>query len=155
MELIDTFGREHETLRISVTDRCQMKCFYCLPNGSPPAMPKDQILTFEEIYKIARISADMGIRRIRITGGEPLLRKELPSLIEMISSIPSIEVVAMTTNALTLEDQISALEKAGLTHISISIDSLDRGAFEKMTGLDALEKVMNALEKIKKTSIDV
>lgn len=148
-ELIDRFGRKHETLRISVTDRCQMRCVYCLPNGAPPAMPKDKILSLEEFARIARIGAEMGIRRVRITGGEPLLRRDLHKLVRMIRDIEAIKTIALTTNALLLKKQLPELAAAGLDQISISLDAVTQGEFEEMTGLKSLATVKEAIESAK------
>lgn len=110
-------------------------------------MPKDKILTFEEIAQIVRVGADLGITRLRITGGEPLLRKDLHKLVAMLRGIDPIEEIALTTNALLLGRQIDALISAGVTQISISIDSAHRESFEEMTGVDALETVQNAIRQ--------
>src|SRR5262245_10252253 len=97
--LLDTFGRTHDNLRISVTDRCNIRCFYCMPEEGVKFEPRENILTFEEIERVVRIAVPLGVRKLRLTGGEPLLRKGLPTLIEKLASIPGIEDLALTTNA--------------------------------------------------------
>src|SRR5215467_4305565 len=109
--LIDTFGRLHDNLRISVTDRCNIRCFYCMPEDVKFG-PREELLTFEEIERVARIAADLGVRKIRITGGEPLLRKDLTHLIRGLVSIPGIEDLALTTNAVLLSKKAAELYKA-------------------------------------------
>ncbi len=144
--LVDTYRRPHRTLRISVTDRCQMRCRYCLPHGAPPPLPRAEILTFEEIARIARVGASLGITRIRYTGGEPLLRRGLDQLIAMTRGIEGVASVSLTTNGLLLKDRIDFLVRAGLTHLSISLDSIHREIFEEMTGVDSLQTVLDAIE---------
>lgn len=155
-QLIDTFGRRQETLRISVTDRCQMTCTYCLPHGSPPPLPRNSILTFEEIVEIAQVASELGVTRVRLTGGEPLLRKELYRLVAELSAIHGISTIALTTNGLLLEREIARLVESGLTQVSISIDSMIRDDFEGVTGMDALETVLNAVRSARAfPSLDV
>ncbi|RMH55608.1 MAG: GTP 3',8-cyclase MoaA [Candidatus Hydrogenedentota bacterium] len=147
MALVDSYGRSQETLRISVTDRCQMRCRYCLPNGAPPPMPRDAILSYEEIATVATVSSELGIKRFRLTGGEPLLRRHLHRLVRLIHDQCAPDTIALTTNGLLLSDQLDSLVHAGLTHISFSLDTTDAEAFQRLTGLDALPRVLAALEK--------
>ena len=101
--LIDTFGRIHDNLRISVTDRCNIRCFYCMPEEGIQFQPRQEILSFEEIARFARVAASLGVTKLRITGGEPLVRKDLPHLAEMLAAIPGIRDIALTTNGVLLK----------------------------------------------------
>ena len=137
--LVDSFGRPLRDLRISVTDRCNFRCQYCMPKevfGPDFAfLPRDAILTFEEIARIARLTADLGVRKFRLTGGEPLLRAELHKLIEQLHAIPGAEV-ALTTNATLLASQAEQLAAAGLDRVTVSLDSLDDAVFREMNDMD-------------------
>jgi len=134
-ELTDRFGRQLSYLRISVTDRCNMRCDYCRPAADAyKAEPHDQIMRYEEIERIARISAEMGVSKIRITGGEPLVRRDLPKLIEKLASINGIDDLSMTTNAILLEKNAQDLANAGLNRINVSLDSLNPLRFRTLTG---------------------
>src|SRR5215210_7143751 len=121
MPLVDTFGRLHDNLRISVTDRCNIRCYYCMPE-TVQFGPKDDILTFEEVSRFTRIAAGLGVRKVRITGGEPLVRKHLPVLIEQIAGITGIDDLALTTNGVLLAPQAQDLYRAGLRRINIHQD---------------------------------
>ena len=141
----DRFGRALTYLRISVTDRCNMRCNYCRPElGSFRAEQHGQILRFEEITRIVRVAVTLGIRKLRITGGEPLVRRGLPQLIEQLATIPGIEDLAMTSNATLLEPNVDALVAAGLQRINISLDSLDPEQFRALTGGD-LQPVLTGI----------
>jgi cyclic pyranopterin phosphate synthase len=120
----DGFGRRIEYLRISVTDKCNLRCVYCMPEEGLPWLRRDQILSYEEITEITRVMVDLGLRKVRITGGEPLVRRDLPRLIRMLRSIPGIENIALSTNAVLLEEQAAALRDAGLNRLNVSLDSL-------------------------------
>lgn len=144
--LVDTFGRTHDNLRLSVTDRCNIRCFYCMPEEGVKFQPREQILTFEEIEKFVRIAVAMGIRKLRITGGEPLVRKNLSTLVRKLSSIDGIEDLALTTNGVLLADQARELYDAGLRRLNVHLDTLDRERFRKITRRDDLEKVLHAIE---------
>src|SRR3954468_9224711 len=100
--LLDRFGRKHNNLRISVTDRCNIRCFYCMPEENVQFRPREELLTFEEIERFARVAADFGVNKLRLTGGEPLLRQDLPTLVRMLVEIPGIHEVALTTNGILL-----------------------------------------------------
>jgi GTP 3',8-cyclase len=163
--LVDSHGRVMRDLRISVTDRCNFRCMYCLPeteaaenfyrerwatvvNPTPIVrkwQPKQNILTFEEIERLARLGAELGIQKLRITGGEPLLRRDLEQLIARLSSIPGIEDLAMTTNGFLFQQKARALREAGLKRVSFSCDSLDRENFRRMTGRDGLEELLASI----------
>jgi cyclic pyranopterin phosphate synthase len=147
----DGFGRRIEYLRISVTDKCNLRCVYCMPPQGLPWIRREELLTYEEIAEIVRVMAGMGLRKIRLTGGEPLIRKDLPRLPAMLSSIPGIEDIALSTNAVLLAPMAAALRRAGVDRVNVSLDSLrpDRidaiarreGAHRKiLEGLDAAER---------------
>ena len=146
--LVDTFGRLHDSLRISVTDRCNIRCFYCMPEDVKFG-PREEILSFEEITRFVRVAATMGVRKIRLTGGEPLLRKGLPELIAQIAEIPGIDDLALTTNAVLLKQQAKSLYEAGLRRLNVHIDTLDRERFHKITRRDDLPKVLDGLSEAK------
>jgi cyclic pyranopterin phosphate synthase len=144
--LIDRFARRHDYLRISVTDRCNYRCTYCMPAEGLDWLPKAQVLTFEEIERIARVFAGMGVRRIRLTGGEPTVRKGLPDLVRRISAIPGIEDIAMTTNGHLFASAARAFREAGLKRVNISIDSLDPTQFRELTRGGDVARVLAAIE---------
>lgn len=122
--MTDGFGRRIEYLRISVTDKCNLRCVYCMPEEGLPWLKREQILRYEEIAEIVRVMADQGLRRIRITGGEPLVRRDLPALVRMISAVPQIEDVALSTNAVLLTEMADELRDAGVDRVNVSLDSL-------------------------------
>lgn len=144
--LVDRFGRVHDNLRISVTDRCNIRCFYCMPEEGVTFQDRAEILSFEEIERVARIAASQGITKIRVTGGEPLVRKDLPVLIEKLLSIPGITDLALTTNAVLLAKHADALYASGLRRLNIHLDTLDRARFEQMTRRDDLDRVLEGIE---------
>jgi len=148
--LVDTFGRLHDNLRLSVTDRCNIRCFYCMPETEVKFQPREQLLTFEEIERFVRVAVSLGVRKLRITGGEPLVRKDLPKLVEKLASIDGIEDLAMTTNGVLLGAQAQALYDAGLKRINVHLDTLDRERFQKITRRDDLGKVLDAIELCRK-----
>src|ERR1700684_3093294 len=119
MGLIDNFGRLHDSLRISVTDRCNIRCFYCMPEEATEFSPRPEILTFEEIERFVRVAATLGVNKLRLTGGEPLLRRDLPRLIKSLAAVPGIQDIALTTNAVLLEQHAQALRDAGLHRLNI------------------------------------
>ncbi len=150
MPLRDAHNRTIRDLRISLTDRCNFRCFYCLPNGEPPLARKDTILTFEEIAYLSDIFVSLGIEKIRLTGGEPLIRKDVPSLVRELSKLkPSLRDLALTTNGFDFPRHAAALKDAGLDRVTISLDSLDREKFLDITGVDALEKVYASIDSAK------
>lgn len=144
--LIDSFGRLHDNLRIGVTDRCNIRCFYCMPETDVRFVPRSEILSFEEIERFARIAARMGVKKLRVTGGEPLLRRDLPVLIAKLASIQGIEDIALTTNGVTLAEQAQALHDAGLRRINIHLDTLDRERFRQITRRDDFDRVMAGID---------
>jgi cyclic pyranopterin phosphate synthase len=148
-QLIDTFGRVHNNLRISVTDRCNLRCTYCMPE-EVVFLDKGELLTFEEITAFVRVAVGLGIDKIRLTGGEPLMRRDLPRLVEMISGISGIRDVGLTTNGILLAGQAQALHDAGLRRINISLDTLDAGRFRQISRRDGLDKVLEGIFAAKK-----
>jgi cyclic pyranopterin phosphate synthase len=140
--LRDTFGRSHNSLRVSVTDRCNIRCFYCMPERDAVFVARAEILSYEEIERFVGIAAGLGITKVRITGGEPLVRKDLPSLVRNLAAIPGIEDLALTTNGVLLEDQAPALYAAGLRRINIHLDTLDRERFIRIARRDELDRVL-------------
>ncbi|MEP7354075.1 MAG: GTP 3',8-cyclase MoaA [Acidobacteriota bacterium] len=148
--LIDTFGRKHDNLRISVTDRCNIRCFYCMPEEGVKFERRENVLSFEEIERFARIAVTLGIRKLRITGGEPLVRKDLHKLIAKLTAIPGIEDIAMTTNGVLLADQAQAMYDAGLRRLNVHLDTLDRERFKLITRRDDLPKVMEGIDVAQK-----
>ncbi|NLZ27773.1 MAG: GTP 3',8-cyclase MoaA [Firmicutes bacterium] len=144
--LTDRYGRKHDYLRISVTDRCNLRCIYCMgPDGVKPLSHHD-ILSYEEILKVVRVAAGLGISKIRITGGEPLVRINLPHLIEKINSIPGIEDLALTTNGIFLPRFARELKRAGLNRVNISLDSLDPDLFRKITRGGNIKQALRGIE---------
>jgi cyclic pyranopterin phosphate synthase len=134
----DLFGRPLRDLRVSVTDRCNMRCDYCMPAevfGPDHAfLPRAEILTFEEIARVVRAAAGLGARKVRLTGGEPLLRRDLPALVRLLAEVPGVEDLALTTNGLLLAAQARELQQAGLHRVTVSLDALDEGLFRRLTG---------------------
>jgi cyclic pyranopterin phosphate synthase len=144
-KLIDAFGRIHNNLRISVTDRCNLRCFYCMPADNVEFMNRDELLSFEEILRFVRVAASLGVDKIRLTGGEPLVRRELHSLVRGIVEIPGIRDVGITTNGILLADQAQALYDAGLRRLNVSLDALDPVKFKEITRRDGYEKVLEGI----------
>jgi len=144
--LVDSFGRAHDNLRISVTDRCNIRCFYCMPETGVQFMERKEILSFEEIERFVRVAVRLGITKLRITGGEPLVRRDLPVLIRKLIAIPGIRDLALTTNAVLLEEMAQPLYEAGLRRINIHLDTLDRERFKKITRRDDLDKVLAGID---------
>ncbi|MGH9949959.1 MAG: GTP 3',8-cyclase MoaA, partial [Pyrinomonadaceae bacterium] len=153
--LRDAHNRTIRDLRISLTDRCNFRCFYCLPNGEPPLARKETILTFEEIAYLSEIFVSLGIEKIRLTGGEPLIRKDVPQLVEKLSRLkPMLKDLALTTNGFDFPRHAAALKDAGLDRVTISLDSLKRDNFLDITGVDALDKVHAAIDSAKEFGFD-
>ena len=148
--LRDAHNRIIRDLRISVTDRCNFRCFYCLPNGEPPLARKETILTFEEIAYLAEIFVSLGIEKIRLTGGEPMLRRDIESLVAKLGTLkPQLKDLALTTNGFDIPRKAEALRQAGLDRMTISLDTLDTRRFREITGVDNLEEVFEAIEAAK------
>lgn len=145
-QLTDSFGRIINNMRISVTDRCNFRCQYCMPEEGMVWMKKNELLTFEEIERTVQIVARLGVSKIRLTGGEPLMRKELPLLVEKIARVPEIDDIALTTNGYFLTEQAVDLYNAGLKRITVSMDSLDASKFAEVTRRDYFNKVWTGLD---------
>ncbi|MFZ7133317.1 MAG: GTP 3',8-cyclase MoaA [Eubacteriales bacterium] len=143
----DRFNREIEYLRISIIDRCNLKCIYCAPEDCEDQMEAYNDLTAKEIESIVRSMAKVGIKKVRITGGEPLLRKDVHEIIERIAHIPEIQDISMTTNGINLDVMVEKLKKAGLKRLNISLDSLKEDKFHYITGGGKLEKTLIGIEK--------
>ncbi len=144
-QLVDSLGRVHTSLRISVTDRCNIRCFYCMPNEDIQFRPRDEILTFEEIERFTRVAAQLGVNKVRLTGGEPLVRSGLEVLIGKLVALPGINDVAMTTNGLLLAEQAEALKRAGLHRLNISLDGLKEETFERIARRKGLHRVLEGI----------
>jgi GTP 3',8-cyclase len=144
--IIDRFGRQMTYLRISVTDRCNMRCVYCMPSEGIPWQPHESILSYEEMACIVAIAARHGIREVRLTGGEPLLRKNLPDLVGLIAAIPGIEAISLTTNGLLLASMAAALQHAGLKRVNISLDTFNPEKFSLITRGGVLQKVLDGIQ---------
>jgi GTP 3',8-cyclase len=149
--LKDSYNRPIRDLRVSLTDRCNFRCFYCLPHGEPPAAPKEQMLSYEEIEYLCDIFVELGIEKIRLTGGEPMMRRDIEQIIFKLSQLKpkGLRDLALTTNGYFLPHRAHSLKEAGLDRITISLDSLKRDVFKKMTGVDVLDRVMEGIEAAK------
>ena len=148
--LIDSFGRVHDNLRISVTDRCNIRCFYCMPETDVQFVQRSEILDFEEIERFVKIAVGLGINKLRVTGGEPLVRRDLPVLVRRLAAIPGIHDLALTTNGVLLPDLAEALYDAGLRRLNVHLDTLDRERFRQITRRDDLDKVLAGLALAKR-----
>ncbi len=165
--LKDSYHRPIRDLRVSLTDRCNFRCFYCLPHGEPPIAPKEQMLSYEEIDYVCEIFVSMGIQKIRLTGGEPMMRRDIETIIEKLSKLKSrlpsdplqsvgpigLIDLALTTNGYFLPDRAQGLKDAGLDRITISVDSLKRDTFKQMTGVDVLDRVLQGIEAAKQSGL--
>ncbi|MGB8907143.1 MAG: GTP 3',8-cyclase MoaA [Candidatus Cybelea sp.] len=146
VSLIDGFSRPITYLRVSVTDKCNLRCIYCMPEGGLPWLRRDEILSYEEIAQIVLAAASVGVRAIRLTGGEPLVRRDLSRLIATIASIPGIDDIALSTNGLLLEEQLPELVTAGLRRINLSLDTLQEDRFEAIARRPGLDAVLRAID---------
>jgi cyclic pyranopterin phosphate synthase len=144
--LIDRFRRVHTDLRISVTDRCNLRCVYCMPEGGVAFRHHGEILRFEEIRRFVQVAARLGIREVRLTGGEPLVRRDVCRLVEYLAAVPGVDDLAMTTNAILLPRYAEALKAAGLGRLNISLDTLDRRKFRQISRRDELPRVLQGIE---------
>jgi GTP 3',8-cyclase len=143
--LVDGWGREIKSLRVSVTDKCNFRCRYCMPAEGLEWLPRQEVLTFEEIARIVGVLADMGVDEVRLTGGEPLVRRDLPVLVEMLARTRGVEDLSLTTNGVLLDRLTGPLVEAGLRRINVSLDSLSHTRFAEITRRDALDKVLAGL----------
>ena len=150
----DSLGRVHTNLRISVTDRCNIRCFYCMPDEQIRFQPREELLSFEEIESLVRAVIPMGINRLRITGGEPLVRASLPELIGRLAASPGICDLAMTTNGILLSEQAEALAQAGLQRLNVSLDGLSEETFQQITRRKGLDRVLSGIESARQIGFD-
>jgi cyclic pyranopterin phosphate synthase len=154
--LRDAYNRPIRDLRVSLTDRCNFRCFYCLPHGEPPIAPKEQMLSYEEIDYVCEIFVELGIEKIRLTGGEPMLRRDIETIIRKLNRLKAsgLQDLALTTNGYYLPDRAQSLKDAGLDRVTISLDSLKRDVFKRMTGVDVLDKVLAGIAAAKKAGLE-
>ncbi|MBI9065282.1 MAG: radical SAM protein [Marinilabiliaceae bacterium] len=151
--MLDPYKRDINYLRISVTDRCNLRCRYCMPEEGVQLMPHDAILSFEEISTLVKTGIEQGITKVRLTGGEPLVRKDIVKLVEMIAALPGIEDLAMTTNGIMLNRYALELKKAGLQRVNISLDTMDSQKFEYITRGGNIQKVFDGIEAALKAGL--
>jgi len=152
-QLVDPFGRRIEYLRLSVTDRCDFRCFYCIPKGFKNFTPPDTWLSLDEIERVVRLFSELGVSKVRLTGGEPLVRKDLPELAHRLGALPEIQDLSLSTNASRLAEHAESLRHAGVERINVSLDSLDANRFKEITQGD-LGKVIDGLMAAKKAGLD-
>jgi len=151
--LIDSFGRVHNNLRVSVTDRCNLRCTYCMPEDVT-FRDRSELLTFEEIAAFVRVAAGLGVDKVRLTGGEPLVRRGLAELVRLVAAVPGIADVGLTTNGVLLEAQAAGLYAAGLRRLNVSLDTLDPGRFRLLTRRDGLPQILAGLAAAKRAGFD-
>ena len=156
MMLTDSYSRPIRDLRVSLTDRCNFRCFYCLPHGEPPIAPKEQMLSYEEIEYVCEIFVELGIEKLRLTGGEPMLRRDIETIIRKLTRLRAsgLRDLALTTNGYYLPDRAQSLKDAGLDRVTISLDSLKRDVFKRMTGVDVLDKVLAGIAAAKAAELE-
>jgi cyclic pyranopterin phosphate synthase len=147
--MTDTLGRPLRNLRLSVTDRCNLRCQYCMPEEDYLWLPREDLLSFEEIRELVAIFSDLGVDKIRLTGGEPLLRKDLPTLVSMLADCPRIRDLAMTTNGVLLAEHAQALYEAGLHRVTVSLDTLQPERFKRLTRRDSHAKVLHGIAAVR------
>jgi cyclic pyranopterin phosphate synthase len=151
---LDSFGRSINYLRISVTDRCNLRCIYCMPPEGVPQISHSEILSYEEIRAVVQAAAELGINRVRLTGGEPLVRADFPELVKMLSRIEGIRELSLTTNGTVLKKYALELKQAGLSRVNVSLDTLKPDEFRYITRLGELKGVLEGIEAAKKASFD-
>ena len=156
MSLRDSYKRPIRDLRVSLTDRCNFRCFYCLPHGEPPIAPKEKMLSYEEIEYVCDIFVSLGIEKIRLTGGEPMLRRDIETIIRKLNRFKDsgLQDLALTTNGYYLPERAQSLKDAGLDRVTISLDSLKRDVFKRMTGVDVLDKVLAGIAAAKSAKLE-
>ncbi len=152
--MLDRFNRKIHYLRISVTDRCNLRCRYCMPENKTPMLRHQDILTFEEIQQVVAVAVPLGINKIRLTGGEPLVRKDIVELVSMIAAVPGVKDIAMTTNALLLDRFAHDLARAGLKRVNVSLDTLDAERFKQLTRGGDIQKVLDGLRSAQKAGLN-
>src|SRR4029453_3812733 len=148
---IDRLARPMTNLRLSVTDRCNLRCHYCMPEADYTWLPREDLLTFEEISRLVACFLLLGVHRVRLTGGEPLLRRDLSSLVEMLSGKEGLRDLALTTNGVLLADQLHRLKAAGLGRVTVSLDTLQRDRFISLTRFDELDRVRRGIDAAEQT----
>ena len=152
--LKDSYGRRIRDLRVSVTDKCNFRCFYCLPHGSPEEnAPKSSVLTYEEIELAVEVFVSLGVEKVRLTGGEPMLRRDIETLVSKLARVPGVKDLALTTNAFNLAERAAGLKAAGLDRVTVSLDSLRRAAFTEMTGVDMLARVLEGVRAAQRVGL--
>lgn len=154
MKLIDPCNRHLNYLRISITDRCNLKCVYCVPRDQIPRLTHEDILTYEEILKIVKIGVKLGITKLRVTGGEPLVRKGVYDFLRELRRIDGLTDLSLTTNGVALKDNLARIKSAGINRINISLDTLDRKKFHAITGLDLFDQVWQGIEMARNMGFD-
>jgi len=153
--IVDSFGRNINYLRVSVTDRCNLRCIYCMPPEGVPQMPHSEVLSYEEIRAVVQAAAELGINKIRLTGGEPMVRADLPKLIRMLSRVEGIQELSLTTNGVLLKEYALELKRAGLTRVNVSLDTLKPDRFRYITRLGKLEAVLEGIEVAKEAGFEL
>ncbi|MBV8695382.1 MAG: GTP 3',8-cyclase MoaA, partial [Ktedonobacteraceae bacterium] len=148
--LADSYGRRIKSMRISITDKCNFRCAYCMPAEGLPWLKKSEILSYEELERIARVAVSIGIEQIRLTGGEPLVRRDVPEFVRQLRQIEGLRSLSLTTNGILLKQQAKVLAEAGLSRINVSLDSLVREKFAQLTRRDQLERVLEGLTELEK-----
>jgi cyclic pyranopterin phosphate synthase len=155
-KLVDNFGRQMAYVRLAVTDRCNLRCQYCMPAQGIDIVPRQELLTFKEMYRLIRVLTELGVRKVRLTGGEPFVRKDFVGFLEMLSHNDLLEAINITTNGALISQHIDRIEKLGkVKDINLSIDSLSRGKFAKITRRDAFPEVYKTLELLEKSSLNL
>jgi GTP 3',8-cyclase len=149
-QLVDSYGRHIKSMRISITDKCNFRCTYCMPAEGLPWLKKAEILSYEEIERVTRIAVNIGIEQVRLTGGEPLVRRDVPDLIRQLRKIEGLRSLSLTTNGILLKQQAAALAATGLSRINVSLDSLVREKFAQLTRRDQIDRVLEGLEELEK-----
>jgi cyclic pyranopterin phosphate synthase len=152
--LSDSFQRPVNYLRISVTDRCNLRCFYCMPPQGIPLLPRDEVLSYEEIHMVVQAAAELGIAKVRLSGGEPLVRDGLAGLVEKLSRIEGIDDLSLTTNGVLLRQQAEELRRAGLRRVNVSLDTLQPARFRQITGYDRLKEVLQGIEAARRAGLE-
>lgn len=150
----DAFGRPLRSLRVSVTDRCNLRCQYCMPEEEYVWLPRENLLTFEEISELVGIFTELGVDKVRLTGGEPLLRRDVPVLVRMLAQNPGVKDLAMTTNGVLLADLAQALRDAGLHRVTVSLDTLRPERFKALTRRDAHEQVLKGIQAVRQVGFN-
>lgn len=154
--LVDNFGRQMEYVRLAVTDRCNLRCQYCMPAQGIDIVPRQELLTFKEMYRLIRVLTELGVHKVRLTGGEPFVRKDFVGFLEMLSYNDLLEAINITTNGALISQHIDRIEKLGkVKDINLSIDSLNREKFAKITRRDAFPEVYKTLELLEKSSLNL